>query len=62
MTENNFQSNRKLPRGKDGLTFQNRQLVDNERNRRLAKTGILVPRYAIINEAVHKAFGGVANG
>jgi hypothetical protein len=62
MNEINFQPNRKLARGKDGLTPQNRQLVDKRRNQILLETGILQPRYAIINEAIHASLGGRGEG
>jgi len=57
MNENNSQLNRKWARDKLGLTKANRLLVDKRRSEIFAQTGILQPRYAIINEAIIKAYG-----
>jgi len=57
MNDKNSQLNRKWARDKLGLTAANRLLVDKRRSEIFAQTGILQPRYAIINEAIIKAYG-----
>jgi len=57
MNENNSLLDRNCRGDKNRLTAKNRQLVENERNRIFLETGILYPRYAIVNNAVAAALG-----